>query len=166
MNVIKINIFHMTKITNPSDWCFDSGATLHVRNYEAQFKTYEEFSIELRYLWTSTIRQKFMESVLLKWNWVLARSSLNQHYIFMYLISRKTNLLFKNGLVQEWDISRQWICYYLSVIYQYVLVLLILLILYLWHARLRLLNFKFLKFMSKHDIIYISMMIWIEWCIN
>ena len=104
MNVIKINIFHMTKITNPSDWCFDSGATLHVCNYEAQFKTYEEFSIELRYLWTSTIRQKFMESALLKWNWVLARSSLNQHYIFMYLISRKTNFLLrmvlsKNGIL-------------------------------------------------------------------
>ena len=104
MNVIKINIFHMTKITNPSDWCFDSGATLHVCNYEAQFKTYEEFFIELRYLWTSTIRQKFMESALLKWNWVLARSSLNQHYIFMYLISRKTNFLLrmvlsKNGIL-------------------------------------------------------------------
>ena len=37
---------------------------------------------------------------------------------------------------------------------------------FLWHARLRFLNFKFLKFMSKHDIIYISMMIWIKWCIN
>ena len=96
----------------------------------------------------------------------MARSSLDQCYIFVCLISRKTNFLFKNGLVQEWDISRQWICYYLSVIYQYVLVVLILLILYLWHARLRLLNFKFLKFRSKHDIIYISMMIWIEWCIN
>ena len=38
----------MTKITNPSDWCFDSGATLHVCNYKAYFKT--EFSIELEVL--------------------------------------------------------------------------------------------------------------------
>ena len=37
----------MVVITNPSDWCFDSGAMLHVCNYKAQFKNYEESSIEL-----------------------------------------------------------------------------------------------------------------------
>ena len=40
----------MAVITNPSDWCFDSGAMLHVCNYKAQFKTYEESSIELEVL--------------------------------------------------------------------------------------------------------------------
>ena len=50
MYVIKITIFHMAVITNPSDWCFDSGAMLHVCNYKAQFKTYEESSIELEVL--------------------------------------------------------------------------------------------------------------------
>ena len=50
MCVIKITIFHMTVITNPSDWCFDSGAMLHMCNYKAQFKTYKESSIELKVL--------------------------------------------------------------------------------------------------------------------
>ena len=50
MYVIKITIFRMAVITNPSDWCFDSGAMLHVCNYKAQFKTYEESSIELEVL--------------------------------------------------------------------------------------------------------------------
>ena len=40
----------MAVITNPSEWCFDSGAMLHVCNYKAQFKTYEESSIELEVL--------------------------------------------------------------------------------------------------------------------
>ena len=40
----------MAVITNPSDWCFDSGAMLHVCNYKAQFKTYEKSSIELEVL--------------------------------------------------------------------------------------------------------------------
>ena len=50
MYVIKITIFHMVVITNPSDWYFDSGAMLHVCNYKVQFKTYEEYSIELEVL--------------------------------------------------------------------------------------------------------------------
>ena len=37
----------MAVITNPFDWYFDSGAMLHMCNYKAQFKTYEESSIEL-----------------------------------------------------------------------------------------------------------------------
>ena len=40
----------MAVITNPSDWCFDLGAMLHVCNYKAQFKTYEESSVELEVL--------------------------------------------------------------------------------------------------------------------
>ena len=40
----------MAVITNPSDWCFDSGAMLHVCNYKAQFTTYKESSIELEVL--------------------------------------------------------------------------------------------------------------------
>ena len=36
---------------------------------------------------------QFMESVLLKWNWILTRSSLYQCYVFKYLISREANLL-------------------------------------------------------------------------
>ena len=40
----------MVVITNPSDWCFDLGAMLHVCNYKAQFKTYEKSSIELEVL--------------------------------------------------------------------------------------------------------------------
>ena len=50
MYVIKITIFHMAVIKNPSDWCFDSGAMLHVCNYKAQFKIYEESFIELEVL--------------------------------------------------------------------------------------------------------------------
>ena len=50
MYVTKITIFHMAVITNPFDWCFDSCAMLHVCNYKAQFKTYEESSIELEVL--------------------------------------------------------------------------------------------------------------------
>ena len=37
----------MVVITNPFNWWFDSGAMLHVYNYKAYFKTYEESSIEL-----------------------------------------------------------------------------------------------------------------------
>ena len=40
----------MAVITNPSDLCFDSSAMLHVCNYKAQFKTYEESSVELEVL--------------------------------------------------------------------------------------------------------------------
>ena len=45
-----ITIFYMAVITNPFDWCFDSGAMLDVCNNKAQFKTYEESSIELEVL--------------------------------------------------------------------------------------------------------------------
>ena len=40
----------MAVIKNPSNWCFDSGAMLHVCTYKAQFKIYEESSIELEVL--------------------------------------------------------------------------------------------------------------------
>ena len=40
----------MVVITNPSDLCFDSSAMLYVCNYKAQFKTYEESSVELEVL--------------------------------------------------------------------------------------------------------------------
>ena len=50
MYVIKITIFHIVVITNLSDWHFDLGAMLHMCNYKAQFKTYEESSIELEVL--------------------------------------------------------------------------------------------------------------------
>ena len=107
-----------------------------------------------------------MESAFLKWNWVLARSSLSQCYDFHTSYQEKPicylrMVLFKYGtLVGNGYATNDM--FKLSIIYQYVLVVLILLILYLWHARLRLLNFKFLKFISKHDIIYISLMIWFE----
>ena len=42
-----ITIIHMVVITNPSNLWFDSGTMLHVYNYKAHFKTYEESSIEL-----------------------------------------------------------------------------------------------------------------------
>ena len=45
-----ITVFHMVVITNPFDWCFDSGAMLHVCNCKAQFKIYKESSIELELL--------------------------------------------------------------------------------------------------------------------
>ena len=50
MYVIKITIFHKAVVINPSNWWFDLGAMLHACNYEAQFKTYEESSIELETL--------------------------------------------------------------------------------------------------------------------
>ena len=50
MFVIKITIFHMAIIINPSNWCFDSGAMLHVCNCKAQFKTNEKSSIKLKVL--------------------------------------------------------------------------------------------------------------------
>ena len=40
----------MAVITNLSDWCFNSSAMFYVCNYKAQFKTYEESSIELELL--------------------------------------------------------------------------------------------------------------------
>ena len=40
----------MAIITNLFNWCFDTGAMLHVCNYKAQFKTYEKSSIELKVL--------------------------------------------------------------------------------------------------------------------
>ena len=40
----------MAVIESPSNWCFDSSAMLHVCNYKAQFKTYEDSSIELEVL--------------------------------------------------------------------------------------------------------------------
>ena len=43
-------VTHMEIITNSSDWWFDSSAMLHVCNYKAYFKTYEESSIELEML--------------------------------------------------------------------------------------------------------------------
>ena len=42
-----ITIIHMVVITNPSNLWFDLGTMLHVYNYKAHFKTYEESSIEL-----------------------------------------------------------------------------------------------------------------------
>ena len=165
MYLIKITIFHMVIITNIFNWCFDIGAMLHVCNYKAQFKTYEKSSIELKVLVGIHSKEKVHGKCIVKVKLSFGKK-FSWPMIFIYLISRKANFLFKNSLVQEWDISRQCICYYLSVIYQYVLVVLILLIFYLLHARLRLLNFKFLKLMSKHDIIYISMMICVVWCIN
>ena len=45
-----IIVIYMALITNPSDWWFDSGAMLHVCNYNAYFKTYEKPSIELEVL--------------------------------------------------------------------------------------------------------------------
>ena len=93
----------MAIITNPSDWWFDSSAMLHVYNYKAYFKTYEESSIELKVLVAihskTKVHGKCIVEVKLsfgkKFSWSL---------FFTYLISRKANLLFKNGLVQEWDI--------------------------------------------------------------
>ena len=73
-----ITVFHMAVITNSSDWWFDFGAMLHVCNYKAYFKTYEESSIELKVLVDIHIIEKFHGSELLKWNWVLARSFLDQ----------------------------------------------------------------------------------------
>ena len=105
-----ITIFHMVVITNPSDWWFDLGTMLHVCNYKAQFKTYKESSIKLEVLVDihnkAKVHRKCIVEVKLsfgkKFSWPM---------FFIYLISRKANLLFKNGLVQVWDISRQWICY-------------------------------------------------------
>ena len=49
----------MAVITDSSNWCFDSGAMLHVCNYKAQFKTYEEYSIELEVLVDIHNKEKF-----------------------------------------------------------------------------------------------------------
>ena len=109
-------------------------------------------------------RQKFMESALLKWNWVLAKSSLDQCYVFHIPNIKRSQFVFLRMVLFKYETlvgngHATNDMFKLSIIYQYVLVVLILLILYLWHARPEHLNFKFLKFMLKHDIIYISMMI-------
>ena len=102
-------VFHMVVITNPFDWWFDLGAILRVCN-KAYFKTYEETSKELEVLvgihGKTKVHGKCIVEVKLsfgkKFSWLM---------FFTYMISRKANLLFKNGLVQEWDISRQGMCY-------------------------------------------------------
>ena len=56
----------MAVITDPSNWCFDSGAMLHVCNYKAQFKTYEESSIELEVLVDIHSKEKFHGNCIVK----------------------------------------------------------------------------------------------------
>ena len=50
IHIDMITEVHMTVITNPFDWWFNSGAMVYVCNNKEQFKTYDESSIEQQVL--------------------------------------------------------------------------------------------------------------------
>ena len=131
MYVIKVTIFHMAVVINSSDWWFDLGAMLHVCNYKAQFKTYEESSIELEVLVDihskARVHRKCIVEVNLsfskKFSWPMLCFSHTWYQekpiCYLRLVLFKYGTLVGNGYATN-DMFK------LSIIYQYVLVVLIL----------------------------------------
>ena len=162
----------MAVIANPSDQWFDSGATMHQCNNKKQYKTYDEFSIEQQVLMGNHNKVKILgkgivEVKMSSGKMMILTNAFHVPDIKKNLVS--ANLLCKSGVkaIRESDkliLSKNGIfvgkgyatndMYKLSIINKEVFgCAYIVDSSYLWHARLGHLNFKYLKFMSKHGMI-------------
>ena len=178
MNVIvdivaMITEVHMAVIANPFDWWFDLGATMHVCNKKEQYKTYDESSIEQQVLMDNHNKTKVLGKGTVEVNLCSGKMMILTNIFHVPDIKKNlvsANLLYKSGIkaVLESDkltLSKNVILvgkgyatdgmYKLSIINKEVSgCAYIIDSSYLWHARLGLLNFKYLKFMPKHMISY------------
>ena len=82
-----IIVIYMVIITNPSDWWFDSGTILHMCNYNAYFKTYEESFIELEVLVGIHSKAKLHGKCIVKVKLSFGKK-FSWPMFFMYLISQ------------------------------------------------------------------------------
>ena len=150
----------------------DFGAMMHVCNNKEQFRTYDEFSIEQQVLIGSHNKAKVLRNGNVKVKMSSDKMLILTNVFYVPDIKNNlvsTNLLCKSGVkaVLESDkliLSKNEIfvgkgyatddMYKLSIINKEVSSCAYIVdSSYLWHARLGHLNFKYLKFMSKHGMI-------------
>ena len=150
----------------------DFGAMMHVCNNKEQFRTYDEFSIEQQVLIGSHNKAKVLRNGNVKVKMSSDKMLILTNVFYVPDIKNNlvsTNLLCKSGVkvVLESDkliLSKNEIfvgkgyatddMYKLSIINKEVSSCTYIVdSSYLWHARLGHLNFKYLKFMSKHGMI-------------
>ena len=167
-----ITILHMAVLANLFDWWFDSGATVHVCNNKKEFETYEESSIEqealmgnhnkTKILGKGTVEVKMSSDKMLILTNVFQVPNIKKNLVFANLLCKsvvkvvlESNkfILSKNEIFVRKRCATDGI-YKLSIINKEVSSCACIVdSSYLWHARLRHLNFKYLKFMSKHSMI-------------
>ena len=163
---------HMVVIANPFDWWFDSGVTLHVCNNKEQFRTYDEFSIEQQVLMgnhnkakivgNGTVDVKMSSGKMLILTNVFHVPNIKKNFVSANLLCKSgvksalesdKLILSKNGIFVRKGYAIDGM-YKLSIINKEVSgCVYIVDFSYLRHARLGHLNFKYLKFMSKHGMI-------------
>ena len=172
IHIDMITKVHITMIVNPFNWWFNLGATVYVCNNKEQYKTYDESSIEQQVLMGNHNKAKVLGKGTVKVKMSFGKIMILTNIFHVPDIKKNlvsTNLLCKSGVktVLESDkliLSKNRIfvgkgyatdgMYKLSIINKEISnCAYIVDSLYLWHARLGHLNFKYLKFMSKHGMI-------------
>ena len=172
IHIDMITKVHITMIVNPFNWWFNLGATVYVCNNKEQYKTYDESSIEQQVLMSNHNKAKVLVKGTVKVKMSFGKIMILTNIFHVPDIKKNlvsTNLLCKSGVktVLESDkliLSKNRIfvgkgyatdgMYKLSIINKEISnCAYIVDSLYLWHARLGHLNFKYLKFMSKHGMI-------------
>ena len=172
IHIDMITEVHMVVIANPFDWWFDLGVTVHVCNKKEQFRTYDKFFIEQQVLMCNHNKAKIVENGTINVKMSSGKMLILTNVFHVPNIKKNfvsANLLCKSGVksVLESDkliLSKNGIfvrkgyatngMYKLSIINKKVSgCVYIIDFSYLWHARLGHLNFKYLKFMSKHGMI-------------
>ena len=175
IHIDMITEVYMAVIANPFDWWFDSSAMMHVCNKE-QYKTYDESYIEQQVQMDNHNEAKVLEKGTVEVNMSSGKMMILTNVFHVPNIKKNlmsANLLCKSGVkagvkaILESDkliLSKNEIfvgkryaiddMYKLSIINKEVSSCAYFVdSSYLWHARLGHLNFKYLKFMSKHGMI-------------
>ena len=176
IHIDMITEVYMAVIANPFDWWFDSSATVHVCNNKEQYKTYDESSIEQQVQMGNHNEAKVLEKGTIEVKMSSGKMMILTNVFHVPNIKKNlmyANLLCKSGVkagvkaILESDkliLSKNGIfvgkryatddMYKLSIINKEVSSCAYFVdSSYLWHARLGHLNFKYLKFMSKHGMI-------------
>jgi hypothetical protein len=172
MRIGMITEVNMAVATNSSDWWFDSGATVHVCNVKAQFKTYviatdgEEVLMgnhnSAKVHGKGTVEMQFTSEKKLILTNVFHVPEIKKNLVFANLLCKKgikaviksaKLILSKNGMF----IGNGYSCdgmFKLIIINKVIShSSYIVESSSLWHGRLSHLNFKYLKYMSKRGLI-------------
>jgi len=168
--ITKLNM--TTNVVKTSDWWLDSGATVHVCNNKAWFKTYEELKKPEKVLMGNHNSTKVLRKRTIKLNFTSGQKlflinlfhvpEIRKNLVFASLLSKKRFKIVlesdkvsvtKSGMFVEKGYSCDDMFKFsinkINIISAYIVDSTSL----LWHARLRHLNYKYLKYMCKHGYI-------------